>query len=396
MQIQANHSETRGATTNLIINGVSASESDCKASFTHRTVNFWVTDPHLSKQLDRVSCNRNHLVHELLQCEQGHLICRKCHPKPEPSSPNTIVPCPEHGKPVHSDLCETRELANLQTTCPSNTTFSKKTDKTCLWKGDFRHLGDHLDHCQNIPTGTRVIIQNELIKELKQERQSSNRTIDELTQKMDQMSNQLSELCKSSQMGSVEIPQDRLTNQIRETVSFQITRMQDQIYDQLEDTINHITASRPAPSCDGTLVWKIDNFQSRWNAAKAEVRRSFISPPFFTSPTGYKMCVKMYLNGDGLGNQTHMSAFFCLMKGHYDALLEWPFKRKVTFLLLDQNDVEHAIKAFRPDPASLSFQRPRSEFNIPTGCPLLLAHSELYNREYIKDDTIFLKVLVTT
>ena len=51
-----------------------------------------------------------------------------------------------------------------------------------------------------------------------------------------------------------------------------------------------------------------------------------------------------------------------------DALLRWPFRQKVTFMLLNQNNVEHVIDFFRPDPNSSSFQRPRTETNISSGC----------------------------
>ena len=55
----------------------------------------------------------------------------------------------------------------------------------------------------------------------------------------------------------------------------------------------------------------------------------------------------------GLG--THISLFFVVMRGQYDAILRWPFRQKVTFMLLDQDNVEHVIGAFRPDPNSSSF-----------------------------------------
>ena len=72
--------------------------------------------------------------------------------------------------------------------------------------------------------------------------------------------------------------------------------------------------------------------------------------------SGYKMCGRLYLNGDGMGRGTHISLFFVLMKGNCDALLSWPFRRKVTLMLLDQNNQEHVIDAFRPDPNSSSFK----------------------------------------
>ena len=56
---------------------------------------------------------------------------------------------------------------------------------------------------------------------------------------------------------------------------------------------------------------------------------SLYSQPFYTGRYGYKMCGRVYLNGDGMGKGTHLSLFFVLMRGEYDALLEWPFRQKV-------------------------------------------------------------------
>ena len=50
------------------------------------------------------------------------------------------------------------------------------------------------------------------------------------------------------------------------------------------------------------------------------------------------MCARIYLNGDGMGKGTHISLFFVIMRGEYDALLRWPFRQKVTFMLLDQEN----------------------------------------------------------
>ena len=56
---------------------------------------------------------------------------------------------------------------------------------------------------------------------------------------------------------------------------------------------------------------------------------SLYSQPFYTDRYGYKMCGRVYLNGDGMGKGKHLSLFFVLMRGEYDALLEWPFRQKV-------------------------------------------------------------------
>ena len=84
------------------------------------------------------------------------------------------------------------------------------------------------------------------------------------------------------------------------------------------------------------------------------------------------------------------------MRGQYDALLTWPFKQKVTFMLLNQDPAgEHVVDAFRPDPNSSSFKQPATEMNIASGCPLFAPIDLLQpNKTYLKDDTLFFKISV--
>ena len=63
-------------------------------------------------------------------------------------------------------------------------------------------------------------------------------------------------------------------------------------------------------------------------------------------------------------------------------------------MLLDQDNVEHVIDAFRPDPNSSSFQRPRREMNIASGCPMFCSLTELNNHAYLRDDTMVVKIIV--
>ncbi|XP_035665776.1 TNF receptor-associated factor 2-like [Branchiostoma floridae] len=151
-------------------------------------------------------------------------------------------------------------------------------------------------------------------------------------------------------------------------------------------------------SYDGVLTWKIADFTRKRHDAITGKTASFYSPCFFTSRTGYKMCARIYLNGDGMGKGTHVSLFFVVMRGHYDGLLRWPFRQKVSFMLVDQNNRENVTDAFRPDPTSSSFQRPTSDMNIASGCPLFVPLSQLDSSShgYVRDDTMFLKIIVDT
>ncbi|CAF3614504.1 unnamed protein product, partial [Rotaria sp. Silwood1] len=150
-------------------------------------------------------------------------------------------------------------------------------------------------------------------------------------------------------------------------------------------------------SYDGTLLWKIPNFSSRMADAQSERQTSIYSPPFYSSPTGYKMRGRLYLNGDGNARRTHMSLFFVLMRSEYDAILKFPFNYKVTFCLYDQTPAQrHIIDSFRPDVKSNSFQRPRSEMNIASGIPKFCSLSTIQQEgnAYVRDDTMFIKIMV--
>lgn len=109
------------------------------------------------------------------------------------------------------------------------------------------------------------------------------------------------------------------------------------------------------------------------------------------------MRLRLYLAGDGNARRSHVSLFFVLMRGEYDAVLQFPFSYKITFCLLDQTlQKRHIIDSFRPDVKSNSFQRPRSDMNIASGipkfCPLTAIQAD--NNPYVQDDTMLIKVFV--
>ncbi|NXY67644.1 TRAF2 factor, partial [Glareola pratincola] len=151
-------------------------------------------------------------------------------------------------------------------------------------------------------------------------------------------------------------------------------------------------------SYDGVFLWKITDVGRKLQDSVTGRAVSLYSPAFYTAKYGYKVCLRVYLNGDGTGKGTHVSLFFVVMKGDYDALLPWPFKHKVTFMLLDQNNREHIIDAFRPDLTSASFQRPVNDMNVASGCPMFLPLSKLQSPKYayVKEDTLFLKCIIET
>ena len=164
---------------------------------------------------------------------------------------------------------------------------------------------------------------------------------------------------------------------------------------ELRDRVNTVQFV----SLDGTFAWAIDNIAKRKNDAITGRQMSLYSPAFYVHRYGYKICLRLYLNGDGLGKSTHMSLFVVVMRSPWDNLLRWPFQQKITLLLYDQNFKAHIIDAFRPDNQNPSFKKPENMMNIASGSSLfvplcMLNPEENKENAYIKDDRMFIKVIV--
>ena len=165
-------------------------------------------------------------------------------------------------------------------------------------------------------------------------------------------------------------------------------------YSERNDLVRELQVTIITSPHNGVL-WKIPNIERRREAAEEQVT-SIYSPPFYTGHNGYKMCMKVYLNGDGSGHSTHLSLFFALMKGEYDPLLDWPFNHTVSMVLVNQNQGKDIVRRFNPTPDSSSYERPTTDLNVASGCPHFTRLSVLDDTDYIKDDTLYIKCIVDT
>lgn len=158
----------------------------------------------------------------------------------------------------------------------------------------------------------------------------------------------------------------------------------------------------------GTLLWKVSEWSAKMTEARSKEGLELVSPPFYTSQYGYKLQASLFLNGNGPGEGTHMAVYIKVLPGEYDALLKWPFQHSVTFTLFEQgggadaNGGCHAggtqggvAESFVPDPTWANFQRPSSQPDtLGFGFPRFVSHELMGRRQFVKDDTCFLRVKV--
>ena len=135
------------------------------------------------------------------------------------------------------------------------------------------------------------------------------------------------------------------------------------------------------------LTMEINNVEQKRKQSNSV---SIESKPFYAHL--YKLCLRVYLNGDGEGTGTHLSVFFVIMRGEHDPLLRWPFNHKVIFKMetMDGGSISGIVL---PDATSIAYQKPQSDTNIASGCPMFIPLERLVN-ELLHNDTIFIKCIV--
>ena len=160
---------------------------------------------------------------------------------------------------------------------------------------------------------------------------------------------------------------------------------------------------------DGKMIFKIKDYVIRRMEAIITQKKSFYSPEhFYTDVHGYKMCIRVFPNGDGTGSGSHLSVFIVVMKGEYDELLKWPFQGRVTMTLMDlgrdvhgqlqHNDVSHTFVLDTGNHAVISsIQKPTMERNIAAGFPTFVSQQQVFNGNFIDGDgALYIKIVVKT
>ncbi|CAH1785557.1 unnamed protein product [Owenia fusiformis] len=154
-----------------------------------------------------------------------------------------------------------------------------------------------------------------------------------------------------------------------------------------------------ARSCNGVYVWKVNNYSHLRHEAQSGETTVIHSPGFYTSYYGYKLCVRMNLNGVDNAHGTHLSIFIHFMQGEYDFMLDWPFNGKITLSIMDQSEVcelrQNVTETLSSKSNLAAFQKPETirnhkGFGYMEFAPLSL----LENGRYIKNDTLVVKAEV--
>jgi len=196
---------------------------------------------------------------------------------------------------------------------------------------------------------------------------------------------QQSELCKKEKQ--------TLTSQVQT-----LGKLQQGVTDGLRQEIQALkqdvcyveTCITPIPP----FPFTVNRYSERMNSKEV-----FISSPFYTHHRGYKMTIRVAVNG----SKGHVSVFCCIMRGEHDDSLKWPFHGDVCIRLLDhtdsQNHFEKLIRFDQRTPLSCSGKVTSGDKGFLHGYDNFIAHKDLNsvkNTQYIEGDALDFEVTSVT
>ncbi|XP_063847110.1 TNF receptor-associated factor 6-like [Scylla paramamosain] len=158
--------------------------------------------------------------------------------------------------------------------------------------------------------------------------------------------------------------------------------------------------------CQGEYVWRLKDFPGTLAELREKPTRVIHSPGFYTSPFGYKFCLRLNLTrGSGKGErggEEWLSLFIHGMQGENDDFLDWPFSGIITFSLLDcgaGRPKAHITETLHSSPDRQSFSRPQMHRN-PKGfgytefAPLSKVVEGSGRAEYVHEGTLHIRATV--
>ena len=151
--------------------------------------------------------------------------------------------------------------------------------------------------------------------------------------------------------------------------------------------------------CNGSYIWRIENYRQCRQDAINGVMTAIHSPAFYTSLYGYKLCMRINLNGVDSGVGKHVALFVHMMQGDYDTILEWPFTGRIALSILDQSDASefrhHISETLVAKPNLLAFQRPTTPRNYKGyGYVEFAPIEQIREGQYVKNNTMLVRIQI--
>ena len=145
------------------------------------------------------------------------------------------------------------------------------------------------------------------------------------------------------------------------------------------------------------IALNVPNVFRRLNQAKSHNNYGLIESDPFYSSHGFRMKIMLHLSEGPRGYTGYMGIYLILVQGDHDDSLNWPFDKRVTFIVVDQQDDEGQVSNFE---ATLT-TKGKTHFNRPSvgntgglGLPQFMLHSTLRQKQYVKNGSLCIAVAI--
>jgi len=154
------------------------------------------------------------------------------------------------------------------------------------------------------------------------------------------------------------------------------------------------------PEPESPMIIKWTDYSKKKKEGKSYF---YYTKPFITHRNGYIMQLRIFQNGTGSGEGSHISVYCCLMRGKNDETLKWPFRGTVIVTLLNQlQDNQHVSKEIWSSndakPAEVVRKPLTTHIRNETGwgndkfISITEAENFTDSKQYLMNDTLYFKV----
>ena len=305
--------------------------------------------------------------------------------------------CREEDPTAFSDRKTAGQINALRVTCTMR-------DGGCDWRGALREMSAHLRRCQysetNCPFSLLGCSARPLRKDLELHEEENMKLHLNLTmKKVEELEGGALKDCKSLEK--------KLTKDVAETKKSLVSHKREskqhlerQLENYKHETDERLRSLKDEVACEHRLppvVFKLTDF-----SYLQDEDEDWHSAPFYTHLGGYQMCLRLYTNGSSDVRGTHLSCYVYLMRGNNDEQLEWPFRGMLHVELLNQlEDAHHHVEKITfhsMDTKNYNKQVKKGCLGVTgLGRSKFISQSELgrsssMNRQYLKDDCLFIRV----
>lgn len=112
----------------------------------------------------------------------------------------------------------------------------------------------------------------------------------------------------------------------------------------------------------GTLVWQIDDFETKVQTMQTNPMTMFYSPDFYTDPNGYRFCGRISISSKSKVKDT-LSFHVHMMQSENDFHLDWPFRGCIQIFMIHEDSKQTQRDKIMTNEKSTAFQRPNSEIS---------------------------------